>query len=390
MLHAGMNKYFGRAGNHGIPSRSTSLSNLDLDDDKSVVSDISDDRGSSEDDSLHYSDDMDCCEGEAQDVGNVHNDGLASCPKGDLLDLNPISLNGNTIMVSPCQRGNEETVIEQLHDNHGGQSLLQRNISSEMKFSNPSSSSVDLLGVNSYAQAYSTSRIDMNNYKGSMEKVDRAYRENPISLNGNSIMVMPCQRGKEDTVIEQLDDNHGGQSSLQRNISSEITISNPSSSSVDLLGVNSYAQACSTSRIDMNNYKGSMEKVDRAYRENKGFSRQYATPSSISSISTKSTTVPRFIYVTDDADSSAASNNKQRRHRRTLSATSISINTLENLDDEGWDSAKRREFFVNQRDINSKSKLSKEVSYYMSKVIPITRRVNSKKLKLVKSNGLLT
>lgn len=131
-----------------------------------------------------------------------------------------------------------------------------------------------------------------------------------------------------------------------------------------------------------------MEKLDRAYRENKGFSRQYATPSSISSISTKSTAVPRFIYVTDDADSSAASN--QRRHRRTLSATSISINTLENLDDEGWDSAKRREFFVNQRDINSKSKLSKEVSYYMSKVIPITRRVNSKKLKLVKSNGLLT
>jgi len=300
MLHVGMSEYFGSAGNHRIPLRSTSISNLDLDDNKSVVSDISDDRGCSEDDSLHYSDDMDCREEEEQDIGNVHNNGLASCPEGNLLGLNP------------------------------------------------------------------------------------------ISLHGNSIMVSPCQRGKEDTVIEQLDGNHGSQSLLQRNISSEMTFSNPSSSSVDLLGVNSYAQACITSRIDMNNYKGSMEKLDRAYRESKGFSRQYATPSSIGSISTKSTAVPRFIYVTDDADSSAASNGMQQRHRRTLSATSISLNTLENLDDEGWDSAKRREFFVNQRDINSKSKFSKEVSYYMSKVLPITRRVNSKKLKLVKSNGLLT
>lgn len=77
-------------------------------------------------------------------------------------------------------------------------------------------------------------------------------------------------------------------------------------------------------------------------------------------------------------------------HRGRSSSTTLSISTMENLDDEGWDERKRREFFDRQRQENVKSKIKQEVSYYIGKVAPFKyRKVKTRQVNLRQSDGCL-
>eukprot|EP00814_Leptocylindrus_danicus_P013706 CAMPEP_0116015490 /NCGR_PEP_ID=MMETSP0321-20121206/6877_1 /TAXON_ID=163516 /ORGANISM="Leptocylindrus danicus var. danicus, Strain B650" /LENGTH=379 /DNA_ID=CAMNT_0003485289 /DNA_START=358 /DNA_END=1497 /DNA_ORIENTATION=+ len=107
-----------------------------------------------------------------------------------------------------------------------------------------------------------------------------------------------------------------------------------------------------------------------------------------SSNSHASTSIPRCVYVTSDVGSHH--HGSASRHRRTMSSsTCVSISTMENIDDEGWDANKRRMFFDQQRREQAKSVVAQEIRYYVGQLSPFPKRKLNRNVELKRCNGCL-
>ena len=95
--------------------------------------------------------------------------------------------------------------------------------------------------------------------------------------------------------------------------------------------------------------------------------------------------IPRCIYVTSDV----GSHGPGRHHRRAISSSSVSISTMENIDDEGWDANRRRMFFDKQRREQTKSMVGQEIRYYVGQLSPFPKRKLNKNVELKRCNGCL-
>ena len=105
---------------------------------------------------------------------------------------------------------------------------------------------------------------------------------------------------------------------------------------------------------------------------------------------TASSKTPCDIYIAGDSIADSINGTFIRTTRGRSSSTSLSISTMENIDDKGWDKHKRREFFDQQRQKNMKSKIKQEMAYYMSKMAPFhSQRAKPKQVDLKQSDGYL-
>ena len=76
--------------------------------------------------------------------------------------------------------------------------------------------------------------------------------------------------------------------------------------------------------------------------------------------------------------------------KRAISRITLNISTVKNIDDEGWDEKKRREFFSQLRKEKARSKILQEILYYIGKVSPFIKVSNSEKINMKRSpNGFM-